>query len=223
MYCTRCGLQAYPEDRFCAGCGAPLSRETKTTEKAKPIPVTEDNKTTKQIDQTPVKIPVRPEPTTKVIKIGPIGVKGWLLFLVIGLMIIGPLVSIGNIEKNFINTENNYPNLVSFDKWKSYKSSIWASTFICIALSIYAGLGLTTGNNWKVVKRAIGILLIIGPLAILLMGAIIPLIIFGSIKEMIPAIINSFFVSLLWASLWALYLLKSKRVRNTYGRNKSSK
>lgn len=216
MYCTKCGLQALPADRFCAGCGASLTRDKIETGKTTPTSAEKEIKIPGQITQTPVKISVRPESTTNAIKIGPKGVKGWLLFLVLALMILWPLLRISNIDQNFRDAETKYPNLISIDKWGYYKTSVWASTFLFIAFSFYAGYGLAGGNNWKVVRRAIDILLIIGPLATLIIGALIPLIIFGNIQEMLNEIIGSFVASLLWTFIWILYLVKSKRVRNTY-------
>lgn len=44
MFCTKCGLQAYPGDRFCAGCGASLTREIRPTGKAVPEVYRDENK-----------------------------------------------------------------------------------------------------------------------------------------------------------------------------------
>lgn len=174
---------------------------------------------TKLSDSTLAGNTLSSQPSPKEKKIGLIGVKGWLQFFIIWLILLGPLVNIVIIETKFINAENKFPGLVSFDEWNVYKISLWATTVVCIALSIFAGLGLANRNNWKDVKRAKVILFIIGPLAVLLMKAIIPFMIFGSIKEMIPELVSSFFASLLWASLWALFLSKSINAQNTYCHN----
>jgi len=190
--------------------------------KDKPRFLSEEIIPTKLSDSTTAGTALSSQPPTKENKIGLIGVKGWLQFLIVWLILLGPLVNIVIIEAKFIGAESNFPGLVSFNEWNVYKISLWAATVVCIALSIFAGLGLANGNSWKDVKRTKVILFIVGPLAALLMKALIPFMIFGSIKEMIPEIIGLFFPSLLWAFFWTFFLSKSIRVHNTYCRNNLS-
>lgn len=190
--------------------------------KEKPKFLAEEINPTKLSDSTPAGTAISSQPSTKENKIGLIRVKGWLQFLIVWLILLGPLVNIVIIETKFIGAENKFPGLVSFDEWNVYKISLWVTTVFCIALSIFAGLGLANGNSWKDVKRTKVILFIVGPLTALLMKALIPFMIFGSIKEMIPEIVSSFFASLLWAFFWALFLSKSINVQNKYCRNNLS-
>ena len=153
---------------------------------------------------------------------GPIGVGGWLLLLVAGLMIFGPLVGAGRLNADFMSSESQYPNLVTLDKWRTFKSVTWL-TYLCFAaLSFYAGWGLARGHDVSVVRRAKTILWLIGPTASIIMGMFIPLLVFGK-PVLDPHFIGGLMGSALGAAIWTAYLSRSKRVRATYTSSSSDR
>ena len=146
------------------------------------------------------------------------GVGGWLLLLVLGLMFLGPLMGAGRINTELISAEARYPNLKALEAWNHFKSASWWSFLVVCCLSFYAGWGLAKGRDPSVVKRAKILLWIIGPVASLVMGVLIPLVIYGKI-ESDPQFFGSFVASIVVAAIWSAYLSKSRRVRLTYGIN----
>lgn len=149
----------------------------------------------------------------KHIEDGPIGVGGWLLLLIIGMTVIGPLMAVGQISVGFMEAERQMADILLGNTWKSFKAVSWIIVLISAALSIYGGLGLARGRHWSVVNRAKAILWISGPgaaLAMILVGASF----FGAAEPAIGSII----ASIIAAMVWTAYLAKSKRVYNTYGK-----
>lgn len=149
------------------------------------------------------------------------GVGGWLLLLILGLTFLGPLMGAGRINADFMSLENQYPNLKSVAQWGTYKSATWWTFLFVCCLSFYAGLGLIKGRSILAVKRARIILWVIGPLASLILGIFLPVLIFGK-SEPDPQFVGSMIASIIAAAIWTAYLSKSKRVKATYGFNTPS-
>lgn len=159
----------------------------------------------------------REQTATLPVKKGPRGVGGWLLLLIVGMMVLGPLMGAGRIAGEIAMAEHQYPEIKTLNDWSNYKSIVWWSFAFAALLSIYGGFGLATGKRWVVVGRAKVILWLSGPIASLIMALIIPYIVFGEI-EVDPQFFGALIGSLLAAIIWTAYLSKSKRVRNTYSR-----
>lgn len=146
---------------------------------------------------------------------GPAGVGRWLLFLVVGLMFLGPILGAGRINAGIVVAESQYPNLLTVPAWSTYKSITWWSFLVVCCLSFYAGIGLVKGRDTSVVKRAKILLWVIGPVASIVMGLLIPLAVFGKI-ESDPQIFGSLLGSVMVSAIWTAYLTKSRRVKATY-------
>lgn len=149
------------------------------------------------------------------------GVGGWLLLLVLGLTFLGPLIGVGRINADFMSVEDQYPNLKTVAQWGTYKSAIWWTFLFVCCLSFYAGLGLIKNRSMLAVKRAKIILWVIGPLASLIVGVFLPVLVFGK-SEPDPQFIGSMIASIIVAAIWTAYLSKSKRVKATYSFNTPS-
>ncbi|MBU4525139.1 MAG: DUF2569 domain-containing protein [Desulfomicrobium sp.] len=144
------------------------------------------------------------------------GVGGWLLLLVMGLMFLGPLIGAGRINADFMSVEDKYPNLQSVAQWGTYKSATWWTFLLACCLSFYAGLGLVKERSISAVKRAKIILWIIGPLASIILGLFLPILIFGKFEPS-SQFVESMIATIIAAATWTAYLSKSKRVKATYG------
>ena len=149
-------------------------------------------------------------------KQGPSGIGGWLMLLVIGMMVLGPLFGAGGINAGIMTVERQYPHLVSLDQWITFKSATWWTFLGVAALSFYGGWGLARGKDWSVVNRAKWILWISGPVGSLVMGVLIPIIIVGESNAGDGQFVGAFIAQVIAAGIWTAYLSKSKRVRNTY-------
>jgi hypothetical protein len=154
-------------------------------------------------------------------KNSPAGVGGWLLLLVAGMMVFGPLLGAGRINADIMMAERQYPAITSLDEWGTFKSATWWIYLCVAAISFYGGLGLARGNDWSVVKRAKTILWITGPVALLVLGGLIPTMSFGESNAVDAQFVGAFIGSVIAATIWTAYLSKSKRVRNTYGEKHS--
>ena len=73
------------------------------------------------------------------IESGPRGVGGWLLFLIIGIMFLGPSIGAARTNFDYITTECQYPGLASLEEWVSYKNVTWLVFFPISAMSVYGG------------------------------------------------------------------------------------
>ncbi|GFE62628.1 DUF2569 domain-containing protein [Geobacter sp. AOG2] len=201
MFCTRCGTQAISTAKYCAKCGASLNISSSSREPEQPHQTETITKTSPEIIVT---------------KAGPSGIGGWLTLLIVGMMLLRPLMGLGKINADFMTAERQYPNLESLGLWKTFNNATWFTFTIVTAISIYGGFGLAKGRNWKVVKQAKIILWIIGPLASIVLSVIIPKIVLGNTKTFGADSLSDILTSFLAASIWTIYLSKSKRVRNTY-------
>jgi Protein of unknown function (DUF2569) len=139
-----------------------------------------------------------------------------LLFLVLGLMFLGPLLGAGRLNSGFLDAEGQYAVLKTMTKWSTYKTATWLVFFLQCCGSFYAGYGLLKRRDQSVVKRAIVLMWLCGPAANLFVGGALPLLVFGN-SAFSPEFIGAFIASLVTTGIWTMYLKKSKRVMRTYG------
>ena len=144
----------------------------------------------------------------------PYGVRGWLAFFVYASMSIGPLIAIGRVNQNMIETETKYPSLLSLDGWGSYKAATWVIVLTLVAWNIWVALQLKN----KLVPRSvthIRVLLVAGPVFTAVADVLAARVFLnvGVVAEVIGGLIGGWAVS----AVWLLYFYRSKRVRNTYG------
>ena len=144
-----------------------------------------------------------------------VGVGGWLLLLVVGLTFLGPVMGAGGLASGMMSAESQYPKLKALENWATFKEVTWWSYFVVVCLSFYAGFGLAATREYSAVRRAKVLLWIVGPVAAVVLGMFVPLLIFGKIQYD-----SQFFGQLVGsgisAAIWTAYLSKSKRVQATY-------
>lgn len=149
----------------------------------------------------------------------PVGVGGWLFLLIIGLMIINPLLGSKGMYSEIWQLEKTYPDLVSATEWSNYKSTVFGIFFGSAAIGFWGGLRLSVKKVWSSVDQAIAAMWFSGPGATVLVSVFVPLIIYG--KDGFPdlSIFPGILGSIVITYVWTAYLLRSKRVRNTYQKN----
>jgi len=150
---------------------------------------------------------------------GPIGVGGWLLLLIVGMMILGPLLGAARINAEIWMVEEKFPTLLSVDEWVTYKTATWWAFFVLAAISFWGGLGLAQRKGWSAVTRAKAVLWISGPVAVLILNVALPAIIFGELDVDGEPIIGALVGTVIVAAAWTAYLSQSVRVKNTYSGN----
>jgi len=135
-------------------------------------------------------------------------------------MMIGPLLGAATLNADIMTSETQYPNLLTLDSWKTFKYVTWTAYLCVAALSFYAGYGFATYREFTAVRRAKIILWVAGPAATVVIGMLIPLVVFGTFK-LDPVIIGHVIPSAIGAAIWTAYLSRSKRVRATYASSPS--
>lgn len=151
-----------------------------------------------------------------------VGVKGWLLFLVLSLsvfsVILG-LVSLGQFEL----AEFQYPDLSSVNEWKSFKHQVYTLVFLSLCMRIFSAYRLYYYHEESSVKFAKLVILTTGPV----FSTIILILGYNSFNEYsINIVFKDTIPSFIAALIWILYLNKSIRVKNTYyygGENSNNK
>lgn len=145
----------------------------------------------------------------------PGGVGGWIALLIAGLMVLGPLLTAGRLNSDILSAESAYPNLLTVTAWTNYKQAAWWCFGASAVFGIYAGWSLARKRNPSVPMLAIAAVWVLGPMLSLILSLVLPAIFFGA-----PALSAQDWGQLLppfiTASLWTLYLLRSKRVKGLY-------
>ncbi|MCB2066536.1 MAG: DUF2569 family protein [Erythrobacter sp.] len=146
----------------------------------------------------------------------PSGVGGWLALLVAGLLVLGPLLSLGMTSGELGQAEYTNPQLVGSPVWEQVKFITWIAWFTQAVLSVYAGYRLTRDFTPSAVRYAVAILWFnnIG-INILSFGAL-ALIPSLDATAAVGEMVGSLIAGVVPAGIWTAYLLRSKRVRNTY-------
>jgi hypothetical protein len=159
-------------------------------------------------------LPVSPSIPTGAV--GPKGVGGWLVFFCVGLTILGPLFSLGQMVSTWEASQ------AAFSRFPSIKTAVIWENFGSALLLIYGfvvGCIIWSGNqNGKSIAKKYLLIRLFGFIgvefiAIVLMGDLPSEILAAGIGAVFGAGIREVFYFLIW---W-FYFKKSKRVRNTYG------
>ena len=150
---------------------------------------------------------------------GPRGIGGWLALLIVILTILSPLVKIVMLAKEFSEIEMGNPLMLLMAPYVQYKWFCWGMAWIISALSIGVGCLLWKKHEWKTVRMTICFFWVLEPLAITLLGFYLYMS-FGSevLTELLRDLPRTLVKFIVWSGIWTAYLLKSKRVRNTYVR-----
>lgn len=148
----------------------------------------------------------------------PAGVAGWLMFLVVSLMILGPFLGAGRMLGEFSQAESQYPQLAQVAIWESYKASSWLLYWVTVGMSVYAGWLLLAKRTAAAVRRVIYILWISGPgLSLVTVMVTYYFLRDGLGAQEFGAFLGGVLGACISATIWTIYLKKSKRVKATYG------
>lgn len=146
-----------------------------------------------------------------------VGVRGWLLFFCLTLMVFSPLATLGETAKNIAEAERAIPGLTNVEAWSHYTLGAWAVAWLYSGLFAFAGYKLYNHFYRSSVSIAVRIIWL-APM--LLMAADMWLGFY--FLEITPAryidveYMTTMFRAVVYATVWTLYLKFSRRVRNTY-------
>lgn len=142
-----------------------------------------------------------------------VGVEGWLYFFGISLFALGPLLTVAITASELSNLKALYPEAVGSSQWNSAVAAGWTATGIYCAISVFTG--------WRIFKRIMPSTIPIVVACIWLMGPGL-----GIISLMVAQDSGGANIAadagaglgrpLVYCVIWTIYLLRSKRVKNTY-------
>lgn len=146
----------------------------------------------------------------------PYGVGGWLALLVVGLTILGPLLSFGMTSGEISSTERDYPELIGNDLWEQIKAITWTALGIQVVITFTAGFRLTNAFRPSSVRFAIFALWFSG-VGITVITFVLMANLSGFDSAAVEAeLARGVVQGTITAGIWTAYLLLSKRVKNTY-------
>lgn len=141
-----------------------------------------------------------------------VGVKGWLLFLVIWLSILSVLGVFISYSQFWI-AEIDYKHITTIRAYQNYKNIFFFIVIISIFIRIYAAYKLCFQHKESSVTFTKYILWITGPIASAMIAIFSLKLNYG---PLLGENIKYTFINAIFALIWTLYLNKSKRVHNTY-------
>ena len=153
-------------------------------------------------------------PADPSVKPARVGVGGWLGFLAISLVVLGPLVTVAMTAAEISNLKSLNPDAAATPQWSNAVAVSWATVIAYSAISIFAGYRLFKHHVWRTVPIVIACMWIAGPgVGILSLMAMDDMsggnVTAGDVGAGLGKSIVSCFG-------WTLYLLLSRRVKNTY-------
>ena len=140
------------------------------------------------------------------------GVKGWLLFLVLVLIIFGPALSAWGIYSELAALEQSDPEFAATVDFEDTSLGAWIVWGFSGTFSVAAGLLLAVRLKPSSVWFAIGSLWVFGPI----LNGLLLWDIYSIGEEIDANLWVAFARTIVPAAAWSAYLLCSERVSNTY-------
>jgi hypothetical protein len=135
------------------------------------------------------------------------GVEGWLGFLAISLVFLGPVITLAMTAFAISDLKSSYASAVDTTQFRSLEAAVWVATLAYCAISIFAGYRLFKHRVPSTIPIVIVCMWIAGPLI-----GILAMTLFEGDVSAGSDLARSFITT----GGWTAYLLLSKRVKNTY-------
>jgi hypothetical protein len=164
--------------------------------------------------------PLATSPGTVAQPVGPIGVGGWLAFFCVGLTILSPLFVIGSMVASWSQSEPafvSYPSIKTVLLWENFGSIVLLIYGFVVGCMIWSGH--PRGRN---IARQFLLIRLFGFIG---MEVVALLMMIGLPSEIVAAgaggVVSAVFQAAVYFLVWWLYFKKSKRVKNTYGEERT--
>ena len=215
MYCSKCGKKISEGSLYCNACGSEISNiDKKDTEN-----ISDGNQGfADDLDSDNLQ-------NTEVIKNEPNGIGGWLILIIVGQLwtiFQGLKTSIEYIRLRNMDVFSHLMNI----NYETYTSSFvilyWTEligTLLITTLSVCILIAMF--RKMKIFRRLMFTFFIFNCLLFFSCAAITSTmpewISGGEVSSLVASYIGSGIGHMVGFSIWAIYLLKSKRVKNTFG------
>ena len=145
------------------------------------------------------------------------GVGGWLAFFILTLTVFGPLRSAATTARNLYGDAS----VAAFygAQWPLLQGVEWTLAATAAGASIYLGWRMYAVHAWRSVRLTIIGLWTIAPVVLLLDIAAVSLISGIEIDKLIGDLRGELVRTAAYAAIWTAYLLRSRRVADTYPRH----
>ena len=145
-------------------------------------------------------------------RVEPAGIGGWLALLIVWMVVLRPVAGVYMLNQLQADSLAN-PIILENSSWLINTSTFWIIFLFVAALSIYGGLRLLRDRSPAAVRTAIIVLWIYSPIAAA------DLLIAREFLEgqvLWPNAAFTIGTNLAIAAIWTAYLMRSRRIRNTY-------
>lgn len=143
----------------------------------------------------------------------PAGVAGWLLFLQAALFL-SPFREAISLLSGFHGEELLYPALANSQRWLILKGVSWAGLGVFAYISISASIAIAKRRSPKVIKQTLIAIWASPILGVFYIAA--TMVVSQSSSSVDYGTLGIFLFNTILATFWTSYILKSKRVRNTF-------
>jgi hypothetical protein len=146
------------------------------------------------------------------------GVGGWLAFFVI---IIGIFTPLGQIVALFGNLYGDPSVALAYgDNWGAIQVVAWVLTALSIALALFMAYRLLKVETWETVRIVIAgiwaLAIVMPAIEFLVVLAVTGM----PVRDLFAVTVLDFVRGLVFGTIWTLYFLRSRRVDNTYNRQR---
>ncbi len=148
----------------------------------------------------------------------PVGMGGFLSFFTFMISVFAPLSQLGRISSVIRESEEKLPFLKDSIDWSNLVSITWMLAGIYIVAYCYAGIILRSDFRKETIDKVVAIMWACGPVLSIAMNSVNNY----YYNKIDPDIIASdgfngqLIGTIILAALWTAYLVRSKRVQNTY-------
>lgn len=141
------------------------------------------------------------------------GVGGWLAFLVFVLLVMSPLMGYSNLINQEKDALSQYPQLAGNPRFIEHMWALWLSLKVNVVASMSTGFALWKLRTKTVVSSVIAVWWISSMIALSLQAYAIQQL---NNSDAWPEWVGGAVASMLVLIGWTIYLIRSKRVQNTY-------
>ena len=145
------------------------------------------------------------------------GVGGWLAFFILTLTVFGPLRAIAQTWGNLYGDASVAAAYA--DRWVLLQAVEWLLVAFAVGTSMFIGWRLYAVHVWRSVQLAIAGLWLIAPIVLLVDSIAVSLIAGMSLSALLGLTAGELARTAAYGAIWTAYLLRSRRVANTYDRH----